>query len=201
MTQRGKTDQVSPNALQTLFTDIAEMTERAVETADIGETPDQSLMRLAAYLDGEATPDETATVQARLLQSDANLLEATSAMAYLESTLNSPQQPAPTNLVNAAKSIPIHLQACPKKTASRFWMWSGVMATVAIVVVITMLFVRNPSIIDPSTSVPIAKQKPKDAPKLMPAGSEETVPNKNGTSKPRMAPEEPDTEIDLRKSR
>ena len=201
MTQNGKTDQVGPNALQSLFTDIAAMTEQTAKTVDIGGSPDQSLMKLAAYLDGEATPDETVTMQAHLSQSDADLMEATSAMAYLESALNSPHQPAPNDLVNAAKSIPALYQVIPKKAISRFWLWSGVMATVAVVVVITMLFVLHPSTIGPSVSIPVAEHKSKDAPRLMPAGSEQTVPDKNGAARPRMAPEGPDNIIDSRKSR
>lgn len=154
------------------------------EVAELVASPDQSTARLAAYLDGGLDEMSGDAVRARLVQSPAALYDAESAGAFLDDVAAQPRT-APADLVALALSRSA-VQSVPTRRRQVSWSWwlSGLVTAAAAATVIWVLIANHQSV-GPAPSAPMTADTvpqpgsvtPPDAsPKMVPAGSEETVP-------------------------
>jgi len=178
---------MSRNAVQYLFSKIAEETDLSSASHGAAPSPELSLMRTAACWDGAADQDDVKAVRTVLTHSEEILLDATSSMAYLEKVMAGSGN-APRDAVDAAKA------AMPAASRSRkslvAWKWSlGIAAAAVTAVIVAMLTIHHPAPIGSDPVAPMAERKPSEPPKILPAGAEQTVP---GFAKPNLAPETPE---------
>lgn len=179
----------------------AELAAQALASAqDIDGDAELRVAMMAAYLDGELTDSDRVETDAILAASPAALEEMASTAAFVDA-VSEKRRPVPRDLLVQAVATPERERA-PRRFK---WRWACAVAAVAAAVAVVVLGThafrsvdpKAPLMATPSTGKEPARlaepeRKGPLAPTMVPAGSDEVVPQHDPSQKPRLAPDEMD---------